>query len=76
MRNLRNLVQDYVDHMGYNGHEEVNRIMLMVDSADHSERGRSERGRIVNVMLDATTKPYSSSQYDDYEVGMNGIPHL
>ena len=57
--------------MGYNGHEEVNRIMLMVDSADHSERGR-----IVNVMLDATTKPYSPSQYDDYEVGMNGIPHL
>ena len=30
MRNLRNLVQDYVDHMGYNGHEEVNRIMLVV----------------------------------------------
>ena len=71
MRNLRNLVQDYVDHMGYNGHEEVNRILLMVDSADHSEKGR-----IVNVMIDATTKPYISSGISEEEAEYNGIPHL
>ena len=71
MRNLRNLVQDYVDHMGYNGHEEVNRILLMVDSADHSEKGR-----IVNVMIDATTKPYISNGISEEEAEYNGIPHL
>jgi hypothetical protein len=67
MRNMRNLVQDYVDLMGYtdggftNGAEEVNRIMLMVDNADGKEKWR-----LTNIMLEATDP---SADYD-------GIPHL
>jgi hypothetical protein len=47
MRNMRDLVQDYVDLMGYTGHEEVNRIMLMVECADDKEKLR-----LTNIMLE------------------------
>lgn len=65
MRNMRNLVQDYVDKMEYTGHEEVNRIMLMVDNADGNEKWR-----LTNIMLEATTSPYKE------EAELNGIPLL
>ena len=72
MRSIRDLVTDYVHHMGYpDVKNEVNRLLLMVDASDDNESNR-----ITQIMLDATTKPYESSVYDEYEVGMNGIPHL
>ena len=75
MRNMRNLVQDYVDKMEYTadidgdmeytGHEEVNRIMLMVDNADGNEKWR-----LTNIILEATSIPYKE------EAELNGIPLL
>ncbi len=68
MRNMKNLVQDYVNLMGYKEFvEEVNRIMLMVDNADGKEKWR-----LTNIMLEATTSGCSSDPSADYD----GIPHL
>jgi hypothetical protein len=67
MRNMRNLVQDYVDLMGYTGHEEVNRIMLMIDNAD-----AKEKIRLTNIMIEATTSGCSSDPSAVY----NGVPLL
>ena len=78
MRNMKNLVQDYVNLMGYDDSltelekdkefvEEVNRIMLMVDNADGKEKWR-----LTNIMLEATTSGCSSDPSADYD----GIPHL
>ena len=73
MRTLRNLVTDYVHHMGYTDvKNEVNRLLLMVHTSDDNESNR-----ITQIMLDATTKSYESPlYYNDDEWERDGIPHL
>ena len=50
MRNIRDLITDYVDFMGYDGHEEVNRLMIQYYTADSTEQQR-----LVKLMLDTVT---------------------
>ena len=50
MRNIRDLITDYVEIMGYNGHEEVNRLMIHFHTAS-----KEEQKRLVRIMLDGIT---------------------
>ncbi len=50
MRNIRDLITDYVEIMGYNGHEEVNRLMIQFHIAD-----AKEKMRLVKIMIDGIT---------------------
>ena len=56
MRNMRHLVQDYVDLWGYDRDEwfyHVDRILNRVNASDSKEQWR-----LCNIMIDATTEPY------------------
>ena len=56
MRNMRDLVIDYVDLMGYDADEwfyNVDRILNRVNSGNNKEKWR-----LTNIMLEATTLPY------------------